>query len=39
MSPAVMNVLDFSLVGGYWGLVTVLLLLCGSDKKPGVGRS
>jgi hypothetical protein len=39
MAPAVMNVLDFSLCGGYWGLVAVLLLLYGIDVKPGVGRS
>jgi hypothetical protein len=38
MAPAVMNVLDFSLFGGYCGLVAVLLLY-GSDEKSGVGES
>jgi hypothetical protein len=35
MAPVVMNVLDFSLVGGYSGLVAVLLLLYGSDEQSG----
>jgi hypothetical protein len=35
MLPAVMNVLDFSLSGGYWALVAVILLLYGRDEKAG----
>jgi hypothetical protein len=38
MTPVVMNDLDFSLFGGYWALVAVVLLLFGSNEKPSAAQ-